>query len=68
MYDPPLEDGTVPSDRLRKLEINANAAFDQYREMWEMWIILYLLSNFKGNLSFQGNTLLSFLKHKKTKD
>lgn len=34
MYDPPLEDGTVPSDRLRKLEINANAAFDQYREMY----------------------------------
>lgn len=34
MYDPPLEDGTVPSDRLRKLEISANAAFDQYREMY----------------------------------
>ncbi|GAB1603400.1 F-actin-capping protein subunit beta-like [Argonauta hians] len=34
VYDPPLDDGTLPSDRLRKLEIKANAAFDQYREMY----------------------------------
>ncbi|CCM03095.1 uncharacterized protein FIBRA_05215 [Fibroporia radiculosa] len=33
-YDPPLEDGTVPSSRLRKLEITANEAFDTYREMY----------------------------------
>ncbi|GBE88343.1 F-actin capping protein beta subunit [Sparassis latifolia] len=33
-YDPPLEDGTVPSLRLRKLEITANEAFDTYREMY----------------------------------
>uniref|UniRef100_A0A8W8KBE2 F-actin-capping protein subunit beta n=1 Tax=Magallana gigas TaxID=29159 RepID=A0A8W8KBE2_MAGGI len=33
-YDPPLDDGTLPSDRLRKLEIDANTAFDQYREMY----------------------------------
>jgi len=33
-YDPPLEDGAMPSDRLRKLEVDANAAFDQYREMY----------------------------------
>ncbi|XP_073246981.1 F-actin-capping protein subunit beta isoforms 1 and 2-like isoform X1 [Porites lutea] len=33
-YDPPLDDGAVPSDRLRKLEIDANTAFDQYREMY----------------------------------
>ena len=32
-YDPPLDDGAVPPDRLRKLEIDANTAFDQYREM-----------------------------------
>jgi capping protein beta len=32
-YDPPLDDGTVPSEKLRKLEIDANSAFDQYREM-----------------------------------
>lgn len=32
-YDPPLEDGTVPSAKLRKLEIAANEAFDTYREM-----------------------------------
>jgi hypothetical protein len=33
-YDPPLDDGTVPSVRLRKLEIAANEAFDTYREMY----------------------------------
>lgn len=33
-YDPPLEDGAMPSERLRKLEIDANQAFDQYREMY----------------------------------
>ena len=33
-YDPPLEDGTVPSIKLRKLEIAANEAFDTYREMY----------------------------------
>ena len=32
-YDPPLEDGAVPSEKLRKLEQEANVAFDQYREM-----------------------------------
>ena len=32
-YEPPLDDGAVPSDRLRKLEVDANTAFDQYREM-----------------------------------
>jgi len=33
-YDPPLEDGTVPTAKLRKLEIQANEAFDAYREMY----------------------------------
>ncbi|KAF7424089.1 F-actin-capping protein subunit beta [Pleurotus ostreatus] len=33
-YDPPLVDGTVPTPRLRKLEIAANEAFDTYREMY----------------------------------
>lgn len=33
-YDPPLEDGAMPSERLRKLEIEANTAFDQYRELY----------------------------------
>ena len=33
-YEPPLEDGAMPSDRLRKLEVDANNAFDQYREMY----------------------------------
>jgi len=33
-YDPPLEDGTTPTPKLRKLEITANEAFDTYREMY----------------------------------
>ncbi|KAK3747246.1 hypothetical protein QZH41_010406 [Actinostola sp. cb2023] len=33
-YDPALDDGAMPSDRLRKLEVDANSAFDQYREMY----------------------------------
>lgn len=33
-YDPPLSDGTLPSDRLRKLEVEANSAFDLYRDMY----------------------------------
>jgi capping protein (actin filament) muscle Z-line, beta len=32
-YDPPLDDGTAPSVKLRKLEVTANDAFDTYREM-----------------------------------
>ncbi|KAJ7592962.1 F-actin-capping protein subunit beta [Mycena floridula] len=33
-YDPPLEEGTAPTPKLRKLEISANEAFDTYREMY----------------------------------
>ncbi|KAF4613781.1 hypothetical protein D9613_007484 [Agrocybe pediades] len=33
-YDPPIDDGAVPSSRMRKLEIQANEAFDTYREMY----------------------------------
>ncbi|CAK5053469.1 unnamed protein product [Meloidogyne enterolobii] len=33
-YDPPLEDGIMPSDKLRKLEIEVNAAFEAYRDMY----------------------------------
>lgn len=33
-YDPPIEDGAVPSPELRKMEIQANDAFDTYREMY----------------------------------
>lgn len=33
-YEPPLEDGAMPSERLRRLEVDANSAFDQYREMY----------------------------------
>lgn len=34
VYDPPLDDGALPSDKLRKLELDANAAFEQYRDMY----------------------------------
>lgn len=33
-YYPPLDDGNFPSERLRQLEVDANHAFDQYREMY----------------------------------
>src|SRR5258707_13636484 len=33
-YDPPLDDGAVPSSKMRKLEIQANEAFDTYRELY----------------------------------
>ena len=36
-YDPPLDDGTVPTPKLRKLEISANEAFDTYREMYAFY-------------------------------
>ncbi|PIO71110.1 f-actin capping protein, beta subunit [Teladorsagia circumcincta] len=32
-YDPPAEDAQLPSEKLRKLEIEANAAFESYRDM-----------------------------------
>lgn len=33
-YDPPLDDGTLPTPKLRKLETAANEAFDTYREQY----------------------------------
>jgi len=33
-YNPPLSDGAVPSPQLRQTEIQANDAFDTYREMY----------------------------------
>eukprot|EP00128_Syssomonas_multiformis_P016772 Colp12_sorted_trinity150504_noHs@22156 len=33
-YNPPLEDGVYPSAKLRKIEVQANDAFDTYREMY----------------------------------
>jgi capping protein beta len=33
-YEPALDDGAMPSERLRRLEVEANSAFDQYREMY----------------------------------
>jgi len=33
-YDPPLKDGVVPSDPLRKLEVELNDVFDAYRDLY----------------------------------
>lgn len=33
-YDPPLEDGALPTDRLRKLEEEANLVFEQYKLLY----------------------------------
>jgi len=33
-YEPPMEDLAMPSDKLRKLEEEANSAFEQYRDMY----------------------------------
>jgi capping protein beta len=33
-YDPPLDDGVLPSDKLRQMETIANDVFDGYREMY----------------------------------
>lgn len=37
-YEPPIEDGAIPSVRLRKLEVEANKAFDQYRDLWVLLV------------------------------
>jgi len=33
-FDPPLDDATYPSDRVRKMEVEANEAFEVYRQMY----------------------------------
>lgn len=33
-YDPPIEDGSIPSEKIRKFELDANFAFDMYRERY----------------------------------
>ena len=33
-YEPPIDDGATPSPRLRELEVQANQAFDTYRELY----------------------------------
>lgn len=32
-FEPPIEEGVTPSDRIRKMEVKANEAFDVYREL-----------------------------------
>mmetsp|Transcript_8944 Transcript_8944/g.11726 ORF Transcript_8944/g.11726 Transcript_8944/m.11726 type:complete len:284 (+) Transcript_8944:40-891(+) len=33
-YDPPIDDGLVPSSELRAMEVEANALYDSYREQY----------------------------------
>ncbi|KAI9720065.1 MAG: F-actin-capping protein subunit beta [Candelaria pacifica] len=33
-FDPPISDGTVPSEKVRRMEEKANEAFDVYRELY----------------------------------
>lgn len=33
-FDPPIDDATYPSERVRKMEVEANVAFDVYRTMY----------------------------------
>jgi len=33
-YDPPIDDGFLPSEKLRSMEIEANELFDAYRELY----------------------------------
>ncbi|OCT45719.1 F-actin-capping protein subunit beta [Cladophialophora carrionii] len=33
-FSPPLDDATYPSDRVRKMEVEANSAFEVYRQMY----------------------------------
>jgi len=33
-YDPPLADGAAPSEKLREVEVQANRAFDIYRDLY----------------------------------
>ena len=40
----------MPSERLRKLEIEANAAFDQYRDMYVMFTTINSMGSFKCDI------------------
>ena len=60
-YDPPLDDGQVPSASLRQLEVQANAAFDTYRKMYfEGGISSVYLWDLEGE-SFAGVVLIKKL-------
>jgi capping protein beta len=44
-FEPPIEEGVTPSDRIRKMEVKANEAFDVYRELCAIpkeaaWVVL----------------------------
>lgn len=57
-YDPPLEDGAVPTDRLRRLEEEANQVFEQYRQLYyEGGVSSVYLWELSGN-GFAGVVLI----------
>ncbi|VDN13317.1 unnamed protein product [Dibothriocephalus latus] len=56
-YDPPCEDAVYPSERLRQIEIDANNAFDQYREMYVAPETILLMPY--GTFLLMGNLQLS---------
>ncbi|XP_074596882.1 F-actin-capping protein subunit beta [Brevipalpus obovatus] len=59
-YDPEIEDGTVPSEKLRQMEIDANTAFAQYRDMYYEGGIssVYLWDLDPGHQGFAGVILI----------
>lgn len=61
-YDPEIEDGTVPSEELRQVEIEANTAFAQYREMYYEGgvssVYLWPINEQKVSESFAGALLI----------
>lgn len=49
VYQPPLQDGTQPSEELRGLEIKANHAFDSYRQLY-----VFITKEAKGTKRIMG--------------
>lgn len=67
-YDPPLDDGTLPTAKLRKLETQANEAFDTYREMYALdlarWLprrIMSFTMYFHGRRYYEGGVSSVYL-------
>lgn len=63
-YDPPLDDGSMPSPQLREIEVQANEVFDIYRDLYfEGGISSVYLWDQKGSPGFAACILF-----KKTQD
>ena len=57
-FDPPLSDGTVPSERVRKMEERANEAFDIYRELYVLLVPVFRHGAGSGS-GFRRHTVLT---------